>query len=117
MDSAGEKLHFSTFSHDPIFDVIACGHAATTNQWISVSVPAQCSTAMPSEVIGPHGAWLTRCSTAGSTDLTCVTLDRNAPDLRIALYAARPWRATARDGAIYQRRRVDAPRSRDRTVG
>ncbi len=107
---------FSTFSQDPIFDVIARGHAATMNQWISVSVPAQCSTAMPAGVIGPHGAWLARCATDGSTDIAWVTLDRDAPHLRIALHAGRPWRATARDGAIYRRRRVDDPRSRDRTV-
>ena len=108
---------FSTFSDDPIFDVIARGHAATTNQWISVSVPAQCSTAMPAGVIGPDGAWLTRCATDGSTDLACVTLNRNAPELRIALHAARPWRATARNGSLYQQRRVDDLRSHDRTVG
>ncbi|WP_091636430.1 carbon-nitrogen hydrolase family protein [Micromonospora peucetia] len=107
---------FSTFSHDPIFDVIARGHAATTNQWISVSVPAQCSTAMPAGIIGPHGAWLTQCTSDGNTDLTFATLDRNAPELRIALHAARPWRATARDGSIYQQRRVNDPGSRDRTV-
>lgn len=72
---------------------------------------------MPAGVIGPHGAWLARCATDGSTDIAWVTLDRDAPPLRIALHAARPWRTTARDGAIYQRRRVDDPRSRDRTVG
>jgi len=112
-----ECVLFSTFSHDPIFDVIARGHAATTNQWISVSVPAQCSIAMPAGSIGPHGVWLTRCATDGRTDLACFALDRHAPQLRVALHAARPWRATARDGTIYQRRHVNDPRSHDRTVG
>ncbi|MFV2104683.1 hypothetical protein [Micromonospora sp. LOL_024] len=72
---------------------------------------------MPAGVIGPDGAWLTRCATDGSTDLACVTLNRNAPELRIALHAARPWRATARDGSLYQQRRIDDLRSHDRTVG
>ncbi|PZG07717.1 hypothetical protein C1I95_30715 [Micromonospora craterilacus] len=72
---------------------------------------------MPAGVIGPHGVWFTRCATDGSNGLTCVTLDRHAPDLRLALHVARPWRATARGGAIYRQRRVDDPRSRDRTVG
>ncbi|MFI7511741.1 carbon-nitrogen hydrolase family protein [Micromonospora aurantiaca] len=106
---------FSTFSEDPTFAVIAQGHAATMSQWVSVSVPAQCSNAMPAGVIGPHGAWLTRCTSDGTPDLACATLDRDTPELRIALHAARPWRATARDGAIYRQRRVDDPRSHDRT--
>lgn len=107
---------FSSFSHDPVFGVIAQGHAATLNQWVSVSVPTQCSTAMPSGVIGPHGAWLDRCGSDGGADLVCVTLDRDAPQLRTALHAARPWRAVARHGTIYQQRQVDDPRSRNRTI-
>lgn len=108
---------FSSFSDDPLFGVIARGYAATMSQWVSVSVPAQCSTAVPAGVIGPHGAWLAQCAADGSSDLVCVTLDRDVPPLRGALHAARPWRVTAREGTIYHQRRVDDPRSRDRTVG
>ncbi|MEU1395441.1 carbon-nitrogen hydrolase family protein [Micromonospora zamorensis] len=107
---------FSTFSEDPMFAVIAQGHAATMSQWVSVSVPAQCSTAMPAGIIGPHGGWLARCASDGSADLVCATLDRDAPELRIAVHHARPWRVTARDGAIYRQRRVDDPRSHNRTA-
>ncbi|MEV1013265.1 carbon-nitrogen hydrolase family protein [Micromonospora sp. NPDC049801] len=108
---------FSTFSEDPMFAVIAQGHAATMSQWVSVSVPAQCSTAMPTGIIGPHGGWLARCAPDGTADLVCATLDRDAPELRIAVQHARPWRTTARDGAIYRQRRVDDPRSHNRTEG
>jgi len=106
----------SSFSHDPVFGVIAQGHAAANCQWFGVSVPAQCSTAMPSGVIGPHGAWLGRCASDGRGGLVCVDLDRQAPALNVALEAARPWRATARAGTIYEQRRVQDSRSSDRTV-
>lgn len=52
---------FSSFSEDPIFEILARGHAAAHNYWTSISVPAQCSTAMPAAVIGPHGYPLARC--------------------------------------------------------
>ncbi|MEV6813177.1 hypothetical protein AB0M52_13740, partial [Micromonospora sp. NPDC051296] len=52
----------------------------------------------------PHGVWLSHCAADGGIDFTCVTLDRRAPELGVALHAAQPWRATARDEAIYQRR-------------
>ncbi|MFE9653233.1 carbon-nitrogen hydrolase family protein [Micromonospora sp. NPDC006431] len=107
---------FSSFSQDPVFGVIAQGYAAANCQWFSVSVPAQCSPAMPSGVIGPHGAWLGRCTSDGRSGLVCVDLDRQAPELKVALHAARPWRATARAGTIYEQRRVEDLRSSDRTA-
>lgn len=45
----------SSFSEDPVLGVPARGHAAAHTYWVSVSVPAQCSVAMPSGVTGPHG--------------------------------------------------------------
>ncbi|WP_091074630.1 carbon-nitrogen hydrolase family protein [Micromonospora nigra] len=106
----------SSFSQDPVFGVIAQGYAAGNCQWISVSVPAQCSLAMPSGVVGPDGTWLGRCASDGRSGLVCVDLDRHAPELNVALKAARPWRATARAGVIYEQRRVQDPRSSDRTA-
>ncbi|MET7949771.1 hypothetical protein [Micromonospora sp. NPDC005324] len=58
---------------------------------------------------------LVQSSPDGTPGLVCATLDRDAPELRVAVHHARPWRVTARDGTIYRQRRVDDPRSHDRT--
>jgi predicted amidohydrolase len=105
---------FSTFSEDPIFEIIARGHAATSGYWVSIAVPAQCAPAAPSVLIGPHG-YLLRRAGADGPDVVCVDLDRTDPDLDIALNKARPWRSTARAGDIYAARRVADARSIDRT--
>ena len=107
---------FSSYSEDPVFDVIARGHAAAHNYWISVSVPTQCAAAMPAGVIGPHGTRLADCPAADRPALACVDLDRTDPALDLALNRARPWRGISREGGIYRERRVeDDPRSADRT--
>ena len=91
---------FSSYTRDPIFDVLARAHAAAGGLWVGVSIPAQCATAMPAGVIGPHGHRLGRCAAAGVPDLVCVELDRTAPELDVALHKARPWRAEARMGDL-----------------
>lgn len=106
---------FSTYSEDPIFDTIARGHAATTTAWVSVSVPASCSHAMPSGVIGPDGNWLQACPRDGRAGFVCADLDDSDPRLHIPLHAARPWRAIARQGDIYRQWMLDDPRSDDRS--
>ena len=108
-------LLFSSFSEDPIFEILARGHAAANNYWLSVSVPAQCSTAAPASVIGPHGYCLARCHADGTPSVIVTDLDRSDPVLDIALNAARPWRTLARSPGHYDTRRVDDPRSADRT--
>lgn len=107
-------LLFSTYSEDPIFEVIARGHAAANGFWVSIAVPAQCAPAGPSAVIGPHGTVLKHARSEGP-EVFCVDLDRTDPALDIALNKARPWRETARTGHIYARRSVSDPRSTDRT--
>ncbi|MEV5708705.1 carbon-nitrogen hydrolase family protein [Actinoallomurus sp. NPDC052274] len=102
---------FSSYSRDPIFEVLSRAHAAAAGLWISVSVPAQCSAAMPSGVIGPHGYRLGSCAADGRPGLVCVRLDRGDPALDVALHKARPWRARARTGDLYEAHRVDDPRS------
>ncbi|HVK42744.1 MAG TPA: carbon-nitrogen hydrolase family protein [Phenylobacterium sp.] len=109
-----EVVLFSSFSEDPMFGVMAQAYAAATNCWFGVSVPAQCSRAMPSGVIGPNGRWLARCPDDGSAGLVIADLDRSAPDLDLALNKARPWRTIARQGEIYAKARVDDARSRQR---
>jgi len=86
-----DALLFSSFSQDPMFDVIARGHAAVNSIWIGVSVPAQCSSAVPGGMIGPHSQWLGRS----------VDIDPDDPSLDVALSKAKPWRARARAGHDY----------------
>ncbi|SNY55450.1 Predicted amidohydrolase [Paractinoplanes atraurantiacus] len=106
---------FSTYSEDPIFEVIARGHAATNNFWVSIAVPAQCAPAAASAVVGPHGYVLGHART-DAPDVICVDLDRTDPALDVALTKARPWRETARAGDIYTAARITDPRSTDRTT-
>ncbi|GAA3298393.1 carbon-nitrogen hydrolase family protein [Dactylosporangium vinaceum] len=111
-----ECVLFSTFSEDPIFDVLARGHAAANGFWVSVAVPAQHADAMPSGVIGPHGYRITSAESGQRPAVVCVDLDRTDPDLDIALHKARPWRRVARSGTLYPTAPADDPRSIDRTV-
>lgn len=106
-----DVLLLSSFSRDPMFAIQAQGHAACNNYWIGFSVPAQCSDAAPSGLVGPDGRWITQASMNGRPDLVIADLDRNAPELDVARRRARPWRAKARAGELYEAARVDDPRS------
>jgi hypothetical protein len=66
-----------------------------------------------SGLIGPDGGYLVQVS--GGAELVVGELDREAPGLNVALNLARPWRASATEGEIYSCRRVEDPRSADRT--
>jgi predicted amidohydrolase len=94
-------LLFSSYSEDPMFGVQAQGLAASHNYWFSISVPCQVSHAMSSRLIGPSGEIQATCMPGAST-LVVNTLDESAPEWRIALHHARPWRAQARQGDIYR---------------
>ncbi len=106
-------LLVSAYPVDSIFATKARAYAAIHTSWLSLSVPAQATHLFHSGLIGPHGEVLTD---AGSgPGLVLGTLDRDDPALHVALDLARPWRATAREGAIYEERRVSDERSRVRT--
>ena len=92
---------FSAYSEDPIFWVQARGYAATNNFWISVSTPAQCSQGLASGLIDPRGQVVAQCKASEKPEILVKTLNRNNPDLEIALTKARPWRRKARAGDIY----------------
>ena len=83
------------------------------NYWVSLSVPAQTTLWFHSGLIGPHGDMLT--DVGGEPGLAVATLDREDPALRGELVLAKPWRAMARSGDIYEERRVTDERSRVRT--
>lgn len=106
-------LLLSAWPVDTIFFRKAQAHAAINNYWLSLSVPAQSANLMSSAIIGPDGSHLATVNTPAQ--LATVTLDRDAPEFHIALHLARPWRAEANQGDIYRSRRVDDPRSTDRT--
>lgn len=106
-------LLLSAWPIDSIFYTKAQAHAAINNYWLSLSVPAQTAELMPSAVIGPDGSRL--ASVNATSEMAVASLDRGAPEFHIALDLARPWRASANQGDIYRSRRVDDPRSADRT--
>jgi predicted amidohydrolase len=106
-------LLLSAWPVDKIFFRKAQAHAAIHNYWLSLSVPAQSADLMQSAIIGPDGDQL--AAVDDPERLAIVTLDRAAPEFHIALDLARPWRAEANHGDIYRNRRVDDPRSADRT--
>ncbi len=108
-------LLFSSHSKDPIFGIMAQGHAAANNYWLSVSVPAQYAGSLPSGIVGPDGYWITQCTRDAEPDLTLVQLNRSMPQYEVALNKARPWRQIARDGNIFRERQVHDPRSEDTT--
>lgn len=106
-------LLLSAYPVDAIFEVKARAHAAINNYWLAISSPMQTSHLLDSELIGPEGTVLSRAD--DETELIIGELDRDAPEFDIALNKARPWRAVAREGEIYRTRRVEDPRSADRT--
>jgi len=110
-----DAVLLSSYSRDPMFAVQAQGHAACGAIWLGFSVPANCSNAAPSGLIGPNGHWLTQAPDDGRAALVVAELDRTSEDLRVALEHARPWRARARAGELHDPARVNDPRSEDRT--
>lgn len=110
-----EVMLVSSYAREPMDGVMAQGHAAANTMWLSYSVPVDASTAYPSRMFGPDGTVLARCRPGrGQTVVTPVI--PSDPRWEIPLRRARPWRADARAGAIYAARRVDDPRSRDKTA-
>ncbi len=104
---------FSAYAQDPIFGITAQAHAAINAYWLSLSTPTQCSRGLTSGLIAPNGGFVGRCR-PGRSGMVVRTLDRDAPELQGALTKARPWRAAARLGGIYEPRRVIDTRSTNR---
>lgn len=105
-------LLLSAYPVDSILATKARAYAAIHNYWLSLSVPAQTTHLFHSGLIGPHGEVL--ADVGGEAGLVVGTLDRDDPALHVALDLARPWRASARAGDIYEERRVTDERSRAR---
>jgi predicted amidohydrolase len=105
---------FSAYADTPMFGIQAQGYAASHNYWISVSVPAQRQDSLTSRLIGPAGEVQAAARASESAVVTGV-LDEASSVWDVPLRLAKPWRAKARRGEIYQGRYVDDPRSSTRT--
>jgi predicted amidohydrolase len=101
---------FSAYADEPMFGIQAQGYAASHTYWVSVSVPTQLSHVLCSRLIAPTGE-IQALATRTVSGLVVDRLDEDCPRWEIALHRAKPWRATARDGAIYRQRYVRDPRS------
>lgn len=102
-----------SYSDDPAFALLAQGHAALNSYWVSLAVPAQYSHAAPSGLANPNGEWAARCSYDASSELVVVDIDRDNPNIDIAVNKRRPWRRIARQGDIYvSERDTRSPRVR-----
>lgn len=104
----------SAYPVDSIFATKARAHAAINNYWIGLSAPAETRDMFSSGLIGPDGSRIGHV--APEDDFVVSDIDTTDPKFHVALSLARPWRAHARLGDIYSRRRVDDPRSRERTI-
>lgn len=106
-------LLLSAYPIDEIFYTKAIAHAAIHNYWIGLSVPSECSHLMMSGLIGPDGLPLKHMTT--NEGLVIQSMDKNAPELDIALNKARPWRASIDKNDLYKTRHLNDPRSTNRT--
>ncbi len=104
----------SAYPVDTIFVIKARAYAAIHNFWVSLSTPTETDHLMRSGLIGPHGECLGQVSAARG--VTVNTLDRDAPELDIALRYARPWRASIDTDLRYNAQILDDPRSTNRTT-
>jgi predicted amidohydrolase len=106
-------LLLSAYPLDSLFETKARAHASVNCYWVAVSTPAQTARLTGSMLIGPDGSELARVPQGGQ--FVVGQLDRDEPSFDVALTKARPWRALARQGDVYHERRVQDPRSADRT--
>jgi hypothetical protein len=68
------------------------------------------SRGLTSRLIAPTGEVQAAATPSGS-GIVVDLLDEQCPRWEIALHRAKPWRAQARDGAVYRQRYVQDPRS------
>jgi predicted amidohydrolase len=104
---------FGSYHDDPMFGVLAQGHAAGNSNWFAFSTPAQFSEVVPSGVVAPDGQWYAQGTRDGQPGLVVADLDPAAPAAEVAVKYRRPWRRTARSG-MYAEHLVLDPRSQDK---
>lgn len=107
-------LLLSAYPVDEIFYIKARAHAAIHNYWLGLSVPSECVNLMQSGLIGPDGMPI-KLTTTDEGMVVIEHMNRNAPELDIALNKARPWRSSITQDKKYQTRHINDPRSINRT--
>jgi predicted amidohydrolase len=108
-----DAVLISTYSDNPDDALLARAHAHLNKLWIALAVPANARHQhVTSLVAGPDGQILTQ-GALGSPSVSIVDLDPGDGRWDIHLQKARPWRRRAREGAIYDEKRVVDPRSDD----
>jgi predicted amidohydrolase len=110
-----DSVLFSSFGIPEYFQIALRAHAGLNCIWISAATQTQKAHKGPACIIGPDGDWAAKCSASPEASLTVVEMDRENPLYVIPLQKARPWRARARQGAIYFEKMTDDPRSADRS--
>ena len=98
---------------DDMFRTKALAHAAIHNVWIGLSTPTEGAELTPSTFIAPNGRPVS--TVPGGEGIALGDMNRDDPELEIALHRARPWRASASSGEFHRERIVDDARSTDRT--
>jgi len=104
----------SAYASDPMFGLLAQGHAAANSYWLGLSVPAGLGDTLPAGIAAPNGEWLARAPRDGTAAVVVVDLDTSAPSAEEAVTHRRPWRRRVRAGS-HEHCRVDDLRSRDKT--
>lgn len=106
---------FSSYSRNKMFGIQAQGYAASNNYWISMAIPVNESDDLASQFILPNGIIGAKC-TRKKSSIIINEIDLQNSKLNLPLNLARPWRKLAREGAIYESKRVVDNRSKSKTI-
>jgi len=106
---------FSSYSKNPIFGIQCQGYAATHNYWISMAIPKNESSVLPSQFIGPDGHIIKKCIRTRNS-IIINDIHPNDEKWNIPVRKAQPWRKIAMKGQIYDSLRVKDERSSDKTI-
>lgn len=118
IEAEKEGVHcvlFSSYSRDKMFGIQAQGYAASNNYWVSMAIPANQSEKLPSQFISPNGEVQTKCRRTYSS-LIISEIDTEDKKWYVPLKLAKPWRKLAREGNIYEDKRLSDKRSELKTI-
>jgi len=106
---------FSSSSKDKMFGIQAQGYAASNNYWMSMSIPTNESEKISSQFIAPNGEIQSLCRKKNSS-IIVNEIDTEDEKWHVPLKLAKPWRKLAREGKIYESKRVIDKRSKMKTI-
>jgi predicted amidohydrolase len=106
-------LLLSAYPVDAIFDTKARAYAAIHNYWVSLATPTDTAPFISSELIGPDGETVNKIES--DQGVVFAEIDRTAPQFDIPLTKAKPWRVSVATDWRYQTKRLNDPRSVNRT--